>query len=53
MTVEGSSKAAWEQTGDRTFSVKAVKGAVYTFTWTATDASGNTLTDTVEVVVGR
>lgn len=53
VTVSGSSKAEWEQTGDHTFAVKAVKGAVYTFTWTATDAAGNTSTDTVEVVVGR
>ncbi|WP_019180486.1 ExeM/NucH family extracellular endonuclease [Microbacterium yannicii] len=52
VTVTGSTKAAWEQTGDRTFEVKAVNGAVYTFTWTATDAAGNTATDTATVVVG-
>lgn len=52
VTVAGSSKAEWEQTGDRTFEVKAVNGAVYTFTWTATDAAGNTATDTAKVIVG-
>lgn len=52
VTVSGSKKAEWEQTGDRTFEVKAVNGAVYTFTWTATDAAGNTATDTAKVIVG-
>jgi hypothetical protein len=52
VTVTGSTKAEWEQTGDRTFEVKAVNGAVYRFTWTATDAAGNTATDTATVVVG-
>ena len=45
-------KGSWTQTGDRTFTVKAVKGAVYTFTWTATDAAGNTATDTAVVIIG-
>jgi predicted extracellular nuclease len=52
-TATGSSKADWVQIDDDTFRVKAVKGAVYRFTWTATDAAGNTATDTVEVVVGK
>jgi len=51
--VAGSSKARWEQIDDDTFQVVAAKGAVYSFTWTATDAAGNTATDTVEVVVGK
>lgn len=45
--------ASWTQVDDDTFTVKAAKGAVYRFTWTATDAAGNTSTDTVEVVVGK
>jgi hypothetical protein len=46
-------RASWTQVDDDTFEVKAVFGAVYRFTWTATDAAGNTATDTAEVVVGR
>ncbi|WP_374976216.1 ExeM/NucH family extracellular endonuclease [Microbacterium trichothecenolyticum] len=46
-------KASWTQVDDDTFEVKAVLGAVYRFTWTATDAAGNTATETVEVAVGR
>jgi hypothetical protein len=53
VTVVGSSKAAWEQVDDDTFRVRAVKGAVYRFTWTATDAAGNTATDSAEVVVDK
>nr|WP_284444981.1 ExeM/NucH family extracellular endonuclease [Microbacterium yannicii] len=53
VTVTGSSKATWEQIDEDTFEVRAVKGAVYRFTWTATDAAGNTASDTVEVVVGK
>ena len=49
----GLVEGAWEQIDDDTFRVKAVKGAVYRFTWTATDAAGNTATDTAEVVVGK
>ena len=52
-TVTGSSKAQWTQIDDDTFEVNAVKGAVYRFTWTATDAAGNTATDTVEVTVTK
>lgn len=53
VTATGSSKAEWEQIDDDTFRVRAVKGAVYSFTWTATDAAGNTASDTVEVAVGK
>jgi hypothetical protein len=52
VSVSGA-KASWTQVDDDTFTVKAAKGAVYRFTWTATDAAGNTATDTVEVVVGK
>ena len=51
VTVTGG--GAWTQTGDRSVDVKAVNGAVYRFTWTATDAAGNTATDTVVVAVGK
>lgn len=51
VATSGSHKAEWEQTGDRTVEVRAANGARYTFTWTATDAAGNTATDTVTVVV--
>lgn len=47
------SKASWTQVDDDTFQVKAAKGAVYRFTWTATDAAGNTATATAEVTVGK
>ncbi|MDT0142648.1 ExeM/NucH family extracellular endonuclease [Microbacterium sp. PRC9] len=52
VSVSGAN-ASWTQVDDDTFTVKAAKGAVYRFTWTATDAAGNTSTDTVEVVVGK
>ncbi|WP_228479395.1 ExeM/NucH family extracellular endonuclease [Microbacterium atlanticum] len=52
VTATGSAKAEWEITGDRTARIKAVNGVVYEFTWTATDAAGNTSTDTARVVVG-
>jgi len=45
-------KGAWTQVDDRTFTVKAVRGAVYTFTWTATDPAGNTSTDKAVVIIG-
>jgi predicted extracellular nuclease len=51
VTVTGG--GSWTQTGDRSVDVTAVNGAVYRFTWTATDAAGNTATDTVTVVVGK
>ncbi|MDR7110434.1 putative extracellular nuclease [Microbacterium trichothecenolyticum] len=52
VSVSGAN-ASWTQVDDDTFTVKAAKGAVYHFTWTATDAAGNASTDTVEVVVGK
>ncbi|MFB7892020.1 ExeM/NucH family extracellular endonuclease [Microbacterium sp. NPDC056044] len=52
VSVSGA-KAAWTQVDDDTFQVRASKGSVYRFTWTATDAAGNTATDTVEVTVGK
>ncbi|GAA2978971.1 putative extracellular nuclease [Microbacterium terrae] len=52
VTTNGKPRAEWSQTGDRTVKVKAVNGAVYRFTWTATDAAGNSATDTAVVVVG-
>ena len=52
VSVSGA-KASWTQVDDDTFTVKAAKDAVYRFTWTATDAAGNTRADTVEVVVGK
>lgn len=48
----GSTRAEVTQLDDRRFEVKAVNGAIYTFTYTATDAAGNTATDTATVVVG-
>lgn len=48
----GKPRAKVTQIDDRTFSVKAVNGAIYRFTYTATDAAGNTATDTAYVVVG-
>ncbi len=46
-------KASWTQVDDDTFQVKAAIGAVYRFTWTATDAAGNTAADTAKVTVGK
>lgn len=48
----GKPRAKVTKIDDRTFSVKAVNGAIYRFTYTATDAAGNTATDTAYVVVG-
>ncbi|MDY0908146.1 ExeM/NucH family extracellular endonuclease [Microbacterium sp. CFBP9034] len=52
VTTNGKPGAAYTEVDDRTFSVKAVNGAIYTFTYTATDAAGNTATDTATVIVG-
>ncbi|MCR2808338.1 MULTISPECIES: ExeM/NucH family extracellular endonuclease [unclassified Microbacterium] len=50
-TAEGSKKAVVRQLSDRSFAVKAVVGATYSFTYEARDAAGNTTTatDTVSV----
>lgn len=48
----GSSKAIVEQVSDTSFSVKAVNGALYVFTYEATDAAGNTTTARDAVAVG-
>ena len=52
-TAAGNKKAAVTQLTDTTFSVTAAVGAVYTFTYTATDAAGNTASATTEVRVQR
>ena len=52
VTTNGKPRAAVTEVTDRTFTVKAVSGAIYTFTYTATDAAGNTATDTATVIVG-
>lgn len=52
VAVNGKPKAKVTQVDDRTFTVTAVNGAVYTFTYTATDAAGNTATDKAYVIVG-
>lgn len=44
-------RAAVEQVSDTEFSVRAVNGASYTFTYRATDAAGNTTTESVSVTV--
>jgi predicted extracellular nuclease len=51
VTADGK-KAAVEQVTDREFRVIAANGARYSFTYTATDAAGNTATATATVVVG-
>ncbi|WP_461471808.1 ExeM/NucH family extracellular endonuclease [Microbacterium sp. HJ5] len=52
VTTNGKPRAAWTEIDDTHFTVKAANGAIYTFTYTATDAAGNTATDTATVVVG-
>jgi uncharacterized protein len=52
-TATGNKKAAVSPLGDDTFSVIAAIGAVYTFTYEARDAAGNTTTATATVKVER
>lgn len=49
----GNKKARVEEITDTTFSVTAAVGALYTFTYRATDAAGNSTTTTTDVRVGR
>jgi predicted extracellular nuclease len=49
----GSKKAGVDKLTDTTFSVTAAAGAFYTFTYSATDAAGNTTIATTVVRVGR
>lgn len=49
----GNKKAEITQVSETTFSVIAAIGSVYTFTYEATDAAGNTAEATAEVRVGR
>ena len=49
----GSKKADLDRVTDTWFSVTASVGAVYTFTYRATDAAGNSSTATTTVRVGR
>lgn len=46
-------KAAIEVVSDSQFRVRAVKGAVYTITYEATDEAGNTTVTSVTVTVGK
>jgi predicted extracellular nuclease len=48
----GSEKASVTTVDDTTFRVVAANKAVYEFTYRATDAAGNSTTETVRVVVG-
>ena len=52
VTTNGKPRASWTEIDDTHFTVKAVNGAIYTFTYTATDAAGNVATDTATVIVG-
>ena len=52
-TADGNKKAEITQLSKTTFSVIAAIGSVYTFTYEATDAAGNTAEATAEVRVGR
>jgi predicted extracellular nuclease len=49
----GNKKARIDEITDTRFSVTAAVGAVYTFTYRATDAAGNSATTTTTVRVGR
>ncbi|WP_439591112.1 ExeM/NucH family extracellular endonuclease [Microbacterium sp.] len=48
----GAKRAAITTISDTSFKVRAVNNAVYTFTYTATDAAGNTTTAKTKVYVG-
>jgi len=48
----GAKKASITTVTDTSFRVRAVNNAVYTFTYTATDAAGNATTATTRVYVG-
>ena len=52
VTTNGQARAAWTRIDDTHFTVKAVNKATYTFTYTATDAAGNTATGSATVIVG-
>ena len=52
-TADGNKKAEITQLSKTTFSVIAAIDSVYTFTYEATDAAGNTAESTAEVRVGR
>ncbi|MET0780205.1 MAG: ExeM/NucH family extracellular endonuclease, partial [Microbacterium sp.] len=52
-TATGAKKAAVEELSDTSFRVIAAQGSVYTFTYEATDAVGNTTTATATVKVQR
>ncbi|WP_345800938.1 ExeM/NucH family extracellular endonuclease [Microbacterium sp. AZCO] len=51
-TASGAKKAEVVTVSDTSFQVRAVNKAVYTFTYRATDAAGNSTTATAKVVVG-
>jgi predicted extracellular nuclease len=51
-TATGNKKARITEISDTSFTVIAAVGSVYTFTYEATDAAGNTATATAEVRVG-
>ncbi|MFB8386338.1 ExeM/NucH family extracellular endonuclease [Microbacterium sp. NPDC055910] len=51
-TATGAKRAAITTLSDTSFRVRAVNDAVYTFTYTATDAAGNSSTATAKVYVG-
>lgn len=52
VTTNGKPRAQVTEIDDFTFEVVAANGAIYTFTYTATDAAGNTATTTATVIVG-
>ncbi|WP_249353840.1 ExeM/NucH family extracellular endonuclease [Microbacterium sp. 2FI] len=52
ISAEGHPRAEITDLGDGLFQVKAVNGAVYRITYTATDAAGNSASDTAIVIIG-